>query len=102
MISGHLKSGENVNVCVEFKHAHNTDLKDGLLKQLPAYMRVKGCNFGLYCVMWFKDSNFTKPKKYDDITGLDLFLDRLANSAGFSNIRTLIFDFAHPTPPSQL
>lgn len=102
LISGHLKSGENVNVCVEFKHAHNTDLKDGLLKQLPAYMRVKGCNFGLYCVMWFKDSNFTKPKKYDDITGLDLFLDRLANSAGFSNIRTLIFDFAHPTPPSQL
>jgi hypothetical protein len=101
LISGYLKTREIVNVCVEFKHAHSPDLESGLLKQLPAYMRAKGCNFGLYCVMFFKGPYFTEPKKYD-LQNIDLFLNRLASSAGLSNIRVLIFDFSHPKPPSQL
>jgi len=101
LISGHLKTGEFANVCVEFKHAHSPDLKDGLLKQLPAYMRAKGCNFGLYCVMFFKGPYFMEPRKYD-LRNIDLFLNGLASSAGLSNIRILIFDFSRPKPPSQL
>ncbi|MBE0517459.1 MAG: hypothetical protein IBX41_08770 [Methanophagales archaeon] len=101
LISGHLKTGESANACVEFKHAHSPDLKDGLLKQLPAYMRAKGCNFGLYCVMFFKGSYFTEPREYD-LRNIDLFLSGLASKAGLSSIRILIFDFSHPKPPSQL
>lgn len=101
LISGYLKTGEIANVCVEFKHAHSPDLEDGLLKQLPAYMRAKGCNFGLYCVMFFKGPYFTEPRKHD-LRNIDLFLNRLASSAGLSNIRILIFDFSRPKPPSQL
>ena len=62
LISGHLRTGEIANVCVEFKHAHSSDLKDGLLKQLPAYMRAKGCDFGLYCMMFFKGPYFEEPR----------------------------------------
>jgi len=101
LISGSLKTGEIANVCVEFKHAHSPDLEDGLLKQLPAYMRAKGCDFGLYYVMFFKGPYFTEPRKYD-LRNIDLFLNGLANSAGLSNIRILIFDLSHPKPPSQL
>lgn len=101
LISGHLKTGETANVCVEFKHAHSPDLEDGLLKQLPEYMRAKGCNFGLYCVLFFKGSYFTEPNKFE-LNSIDLYLNGLANSAGLSNIRNLIFNFAHPKPPSKL
>ena len=101
LISGCLKTGEIANVCVEFKHAHSPDLEDGLLKQLPAYMRAKGCDFGLYCVMFFKGPYFTEPRKYD-LRNIDLFLNGLASSAGLSNVRILIFDLSRPKPPSQL
>lgn len=101
LISGHLKTGQIANVCIEFKHAHNPDLKDGLLKQLPSYMRAKGCDYGIYCVMFFKGPYFAEPRKYD-LRNIDLFLNGLASSAGLSNIRILIFDFSHPKPPSQL
>jgi len=100
LISGCLKTGEIANVCVEFKHAHSPDLEDGLLKQLPAYMRAKGCNFGLYCVMFFKGPYFTEPKKYN-LRNIDLFLSGLASSAGLSNIRILIFNLSRPKPPSR-
>jgi len=104
LISGPLRTGEIANVCVEFKHAHSPDLEDGLLKQLPAYMRAKGCNFGVYCVMFFKGPYFNEPKNLNlrGQNAIDIFLNRKASSAGLSNIRVLIFDFSHPKPPSQL
>lgn len=101
LISGYLKTGETAKVCVEFKHAHSHELEEGLLKQLPAYMRTVGCDFGLYCVMLFKGPYFDEPRKYE-LNEIDLLLDRLADSAGLSNIRILVFDFSHPKPPSQL
>jgi len=101
LISGHLKTGQVVTVCVEFKHAHNPKLKAGLLNQLPTYMQTKGCDFGIYCVMFFKGKYFEKPKKYG-IESLDFYLKGLAGSAGLSNIRILVFDLSYPKPPSQL
>ena len=101
LISGYLKSGEITNVCVEFKHAHSRKLRDGLLKQLPAYMQAKGCDLGIYCVMFFKGQFFERPKKYD-LESLDFYLKGLAGSAGLSNIRILVFDLSYPKPPSQL
>lgn len=101
LFSGYLKTEEIANVCAEFKHAHSPDLEDGLLKQLPAYMQAKGCNLGLYCVMFFKGPYFEEPKKHD-LRNIYLFLNGIANSVGLSNIRVLVFDFSHPKPPSQL
>ncbi len=101
LISGPLKSGEIANVCVEFKHAHSSKLRDGLLKQLPTYMQAKGCDFGIYCVMFFKGQFFEKPKKYD-FDSLDSYLKNLAGSVGLSNIRILVFDLSYPIPPSKL
>lgn len=101
LISGHIKTGETVNVCIEFKHAHSYKLRDGLLKQLPRYMQTIGCDFGIYCVMFFKGKYFEKPRKYD-LESLDFYLKSLAGSAGLSNIRILVFDLSYPKPPSQL
>lgn len=101
LISGHLKTGETVNVCAEFKHAHSLDLEDGILKQLPEYMRVKGCDFGLYCVFFFKGEYFTEPKKFH-LKTIDFHLYKLATSAGLYNIRTLTLNCDYPKPPSQL
>ena len=101
LVSGQLKTMEITNVCVEFKHAHSRKLKSGLLKQLPAYMQTKGCDFGIYCVMFFKGKYFKKPEKYD-LEGLDFYLKNLAGSAGLSNIRILVSDLSYPIPPSQL
>ena len=101
LITGHLKTGEIANVCVEFKHAHSIKLKNGLLKQLPTYMQAKGCDFGIYSVMFFKGKYFEKPQKYD-LESLDFYLDGLAISSGLSNIRILVLDLSYPKPPSQL
>jgi len=101
LVSGQLKTGEIANVCVEFKHAHSGKLKSGLLKQLPAYMQTKGCDFGIYCVMFFKGKYFEKPGKYD-LETLDFYLKNLAGSVGLSNIRILVLDLSYPIPPSQL
>ena len=101
LVSGNLKTGETANVCVEFKHAHSPDLRNGLLKQLPAYMRAKGCDFGLYCVLFFKGPYYEKPRKYN-LDNIDLFLNRLASSKGLSNIKILVFNLSRLKSPSQL
>jgi len=101
LISGILSSGQIVNVCIEFKHAHSKDVFSGLLKQLPAYMQAKGCDFGLYCVMWFKGEDFSEPKEYD-LHQLEMLLNGSSISAGLSNIRVILLDFSHKKPPSKL
>ena len=90
LISGRLKTGEVVNVCVEFKHAHSRKLRDGLLKQLPTYTKNRGCDFGIYCVTFFKGTYFEEPKKYT-IETLNSYLDSLWGPAELSNIRILVY-----------
>jgi hypothetical protein len=102
LFSGHLNTGSTVEVCAELKHAHSQDISHGLLKQLPAYMRAKGCDFGLYCVMYFRDAEFSEPQKYADANDLLLTLDQERLSAGLTNIRILIMDFSHQKSPSRL
>ena len=101
LISGPLRTGEMLRVGVEFKHAHSDDLSDGLLKQLPAYMKAKGCVFGVYCVLYFKGRHFTEPRKYDRWS-LVPFLQKQAISAGLTKVRVLLLDLSHPEPPSRL
>ena len=100
LVSGTLNNGSPVNACIEFKHAHSGDLLHGLLDQLPAYMRAKGCDFGLYCVMYFKGEDFPEPNDFD-LNKLEILLDGNRLSAGYSNIRIIILNFSHKKTPSQ-
>jgi hypothetical protein len=102
LFSGHLNTGSTVEVCAEFKHAHSQDILHGLLEQLPAYLQAKGCDFGLYCVMYFKDAEFPEPQKHAGANDLLLALDQERLSAGLTNIRILIMDFSHRKSPSKL
>jgi hypothetical protein len=101
LVSGPLVNGAIANVCIEFKHAHSDDLENGLLKQLPTYMRAKGCSFGIFCVLYFKGQYFEDPKGYD-AHSLRINLEVLRRKAGLDNIRTLILDVGHQIPPSRL
>ena len=44
-----------MTTCVEFKLAHNPQLKHGLTTQLPLYLKARPSESGIYLVMWFKD-----------------------------------------------
>ena len=101
LISGTLSTYETVNACVEFKHAHSKDYLQGLLKQLPAYMKSKGCDFGIYCVLYFRGRHFPEPTEFDK-DKLGLFLEIERRRAGLSNVRVIILDLSHHTPPSKL
>ena len=99
--SGTLTSGKSVGVCVEFKNAHSTRLEDGLISQLPTYMRAKGCDYGVFCVMNYKGKYFDEPSKYER----DLFESHLKSIPlieGLRNIRVCIFDFSIPVTPSKI
>lgn len=101
LISGNILLGEKASVCVEFKEAHSPDLQHGLIKQLPEYMRAKGCDFGVYIVLFFKGPYFSEPIR-SSIIDIDNALVQWAGDAGLSNIRRMIFDLSHPIPPSRL
>jgi hypothetical protein len=95
-----LRTGQIIPVCVEFKHAHSSDLLHGLLVQLPAYMQAKGSDFGIYCVTYFKGRDFGEPAEYDKHS-LRMALELKRRSAGLDRISILIFDLARPEPPSK-
>lgn len=60
------KDGVPLTVGVEFKVAHHKEIKKGMHKQLPAYLKAIRSNSGIFVVMWFKDGKFFKdPKGYD-------------------------------------
>ena len=101
LVSGALSTGDIVSTCIEFKHAHSSDYLNGLLKQLPAYMHANGSDSGIYCVMYFKGPYFTRPEEYD-LEGLKFFLVMQGREAGLSDIRIIMMDFSHQTPPSKL
>lgn len=100
LVSGPLNTGELASTCIEFKLAHSDDCLDGLLKQLPAYMKAKGSDFGVYCVMYFKGPHFSEPEEFD-LHALQLFLVREGRMAGLGNIRIMLLDLSHQTPPSK-
>ena len=48
-----LKGNIPLNVCAEFKLAHNEELEHGLTKQLPLYLKASPSKLGLFLIMWF-------------------------------------------------
>lgn len=101
-ISGFLANGKRTSLCIECKHAHSSQLEHGLKVQLPDYMRQRECEFGLYCVFWFKGPDFPKPKKFDSPDELRDYLNYVAYEDGLQNIRILPFDLSYPEQPSTI
>jgi hypothetical protein len=100
LLSGYLRTGAIANACIEFKHAHSSDLYDGLTKQLPVYMRAKGCSFGIYCVLYFRGPHFDKPN--ETIPDMEYRLKNLVSSEGLTQINVIALDLSKPVPPSSL
>ncbi|MDY0128941.1 MAG: retron St85 family RNA-directed DNA polymerase [Methanosarcina vacuolata] len=50
-----IKGNIPLNVCAEFKLAHNERLEHGLTTQLPLYLKASPSKSGIFLVMWFKD-----------------------------------------------
>lgn len=57
-------------VCVEFKLAHNKKLHNGIKNQLPAYMRQRLTDQGIFVVLWFKGGHFEDPREYNTVEEL--------------------------------
>jgi hypothetical protein len=93
--------GTRILVCASpSKKPSGEDLFHGLVEQLPAYMRAKGSDFGIYCVTYFKRRDFNKPERYDMHT-LELALEVARRASGLQSITIRIFDLSRRRSPSQ-
>ncbi len=99
LIEGVKEDGSKIQVCVEFKNAHHSRLEHGLTDQLPAYMRAKGSDFGLYCVMYYRGEWFDQPD--ESLHKLDIRLKSLAIEHGYRNVNVITYDFSKHRTPSQ-
>jgi len=63
-------------------------------------MRAKACDFGIFCILFFKGAYFDNPieSQYD----MEFRLKKLASSKGIKNIFTLFIDLSKPLPPSEI
>lgn len=101
-ISGFVKDNGLEGVCIEVKHAHSKKLKKGLTQQLPSYMKVKGADFGIYLVLWFKGKSFNKPA-YENYHLMEDDLHKYRNQIGYGKmIRIITFDLTGVPAPSKL
>ncbi len=110
-----LLTARNINnksffhICLEVKHAHSSDLLNGIKIQLPKYMDTINTDFGIYCVLYFGseykyDKNLFKTIDTDncDYKDDDLeYLLMLSNDT-FKNIRPIVLNVSKKTPPSKL
>lgn len=93
-----LRGGGLVGVCMELKHAHSDAIYDGLETQLPAYMRSKGAEFGIYGVLWFKGSDFDKPN--EEFPLFSAALTARCAELGLK-IKVEVFDLTRPVAPTK-
>lgn len=63
-------NGVPERVCVEFKLAHNKKVHHGIQHQLPAYMRQRLTDQGIFVVLWFKGDHFEEPHEYKSVEEL--------------------------------
>lgn len=81
------REGKPLSIGIEFKMAHHQEIRKGIRKQLPAYLRAIKSNSGIYAVMWFKDSEgkiFNAPKAHEK----EGFCSWLAIEAEYSSKET--------------
>jgi hypothetical protein len=108
LISGHAANVGNVNVCLEFKLAHATDLAHGIQKQPPEYMARRATDFGIFYVLSFGEdypantSQFELPPIQTANHNLDSILPIAASHTGLPYLTGLILDLSMRPTPSKL
>jgi len=107
LISGHTAEGQIVNICLEFKLAHATDLAHGIAQQLPEYMARRATDFGIFGVLDFGEvypantSQFKIPSVDSKNKTLAFILPLAASETGLTYLRTLIFDLSRRPAPTD-
>lgn len=65
-------------------------------------MKVKGADFGIYLVLWFKGKSFNKPA-YENYHLMEDDLHKYRNQIGYGKmIRIITFDLTGVPAPSKL
>ena len=99
-MSAILSDGRVAKACVEFKHAHSADIRHGLTRQLPEYMRAHSTDMGFYCVLWYKGDHFDKPAlEFGNLRG-SLLLEKA--QVGLEDVGLIFIDVAEGRPPSKV
>ena len=81
-----------VNMCVELKNAHSQYLENGLINQLPDYMRSQDSQYGAYVVLNYNLKDGTNLQRADLTHKLNLLQLNSTDSLVQHNIRTFVID----------
>jgi hypothetical protein len=89
-------------VGIELKNAHRSDddLFHGLTKQLPAYLKGEMTEYGIYLVLWYKDTNHPFPDSYTTPDELRHALQE--KSPTNYHIQVMVIDCTKMLSPSKL
>lgn len=99
---GQVKNRGSVYLCAEFKNAHSEKIFDGLLKQLPAYIKNKKADYGVYCVLNYFGEWLNPSEKSKNIE-FKIKATRLSMEKPFVDIiRVFNFNLAKPISASKL
>ena len=101
-----IKGNIPLNVCAEFKLAHNEELEHGLTKQLPLYLNASPSKSGIFLVMWFKDEKgeyFSKPINQSKSQMLKFIEEAVIgiNEKEEFKIKSILIDASKKPPASQ-
>lgn len=88
-------NGVPLSVGSEFKVAHHKEIRKGINRQLPAYLKAIRSTSGIFVVMWFKDATFFKEPKNYKKEQMESWIDYEAKSVSSDsklNISTALLD----------
>lgn len=102
LAEAHLECGKTVRVCVEAKCAHHPDLRSGLLMQLPEYMQAAEADLGVFLVVSFKGTTYSKPNEFASAEDLLGKLQLARTELGNSPVRVIVLDAGVPQNPSKM
>jgi hypothetical protein len=90
-----------LKVCVEVKNAHADGLEDGITLQLPAYMKAEQTRHGIYIVLWYKNEDWSQPKKFGSIAEMGAKLEAIKPNDDCC-IDIMCVNCTKPIPPSRM
>lgn len=91
-VVGYVNGVGIVNMCIELKNAHSEYLENGLLNQLPNYMRSQKSQYGAYCVLNYNVENGDNIKRNELIEKLSLLQYKSNDSLVQTKIKVVVID----------
>lgn len=88
------KDGNGISVGIEFKLAHHKEIRKGIRKQLPAYLKAIRSTSGIFSVMWFKDQEeeyFEGPRGQHKTDTIEWLKDEAIRAGDKNNITIIAF-----------